>query len=1105
MASVDMNQGDGRLLRTILDTQGTDSSASATSSEQDQPEPSRKKTPRSGSSESESSDSESTRSVSYQSSDSSDDSGTIKSDSSDDSENDDDTVNGKEERVAIDTDKDTGDTLDNADVENVSSRCAKDETEGVDIVAKESESPRVVEDAQSPNDAVNDDNQKEQFNDFIAINTVVAANSEKSQSKPKKPKRKRSKSAKYRQDVLATGSLSSDNFRYSKHERAQRDELAIDGVANRRRRRNEQSAARGGRRKTADTSPVPVSSTLYQPEPASNDDKLHIKYLELMSILRQTDRRAFRSLQSRVVHMYGEKVNKFMPVESYHAKNNNNGSCSNYVRVHGADDSVASTDRSSNRDEFVFVPSIGKKNSRSRPKTATANDKTDRECGSKPNLRRSRSNLEAKYKHLQDLLTEQFKHESESLIRNQLKQTIDVVKHYQEELCKIDDRDDAAAEEAVDEEETGSIDRTDNQQQQQQHRRRRNHRRQSDTSDSGTQTPRSDGTGVNDHNDDENDDVFSKGSELTSSESSLSASKRVTFSDGNIEVSGRSNREEKSDVGILKRPIIVEVNGTRPRVGRPKRPDAQRVRSPEKTNSGDSNLHQRQQFYGSDHRLADTDNESILIWLKEKNKLQKQQRKQERAKKRKERQQLAEKAADRLERESEAHDAMLGWMKRKRHEEQLLKKRKKKEKERLRKTEESTREPEETSNRLKTDLSYNSGNSADGVNRFEADRVDSRFRDGPTNAEIASKLSHGGRPRSSYTYKSVSQKKAAKLAMEEEKRRRDELLKKRIAYDQWLKAKAEEAIRQRRNEKKKEAEEANRADPEYVKIIPDLAKNRCEKIDRNKKRIDTGLPEIDRRANSYPRPKRSDQNQEPKQTTGNYIWKEPKQTRPPSSSKPRSPRTVKSRDTPGAIPTRHCIEIPDQIAENTSKPPPPNNKTRLNDLTSELSPKRPSSAPSDRPSSGRRKWTSPTPLRQSTEQGEEYSEYINDKLNVERPEPQGCDRPEEPVCNKARDENGHSDESVPTPPPTPPGKKKVSFGASKLVYTMDDTPSSGSSDVTPPPEESGTKRESADNDSLSRQLDDVINGRKDYNETDAPLLNNDGFFITSLCSDEDSV
>ena len=81
----------------------------------------------------------------------------------------------------------------------------------------------------------------------------------------------------------------------------------------------------------------------------------------------------------------------------------------------------------------------------------------------------------------------------------------------------------------------------------------------------------------------------------------------------------------------------------------------------------------------------------------------------------------------------------------------------------------------------------------------------------------------------------------------------DEEKQKRFSYDAWLKQKQEQDKKQRQKEKSEKAKAASEVTPELANVVSTVAQNRMKSLRDQKKRIDTGLPDIDAAANKqYP-------------------------------------------------------------------------------------------------------------------------------------------------------------------------------------------------------------------------------------------------------------
>ena len=270
-----------------------------------------------------------------------------------------------------------------------------------------------------------------------------------------------------------------------------------------------------------------------------------------------------------------------------------------------------------------------------------------------------------------------------------------------------------------------------------------------------------------------------------------------------------------------------------------------------------------------DDHLKYSKNEQLKKWLKEKNKIYRQQIKEEKMKKREEREKLINEANDKIEKRLESQKHVKKWMHRKNKE--LWRKHQ----------EEKKREEAEKAERKRMEVNLPGDSmkirpqSAPATGRADEIMVDEEKCLGEETPEYVKDQIHRKRelqeenkqlklakqephpPQTKFIYKrpvagkikfKMQQDRAKSPHGKEQTSQSDGSDKgMRLSYDDWLKKKRRDDSAKRREEERRK--ELAKSDPELDRIIPALAKKRVDNILNQRKRIDTGIKQYDEKAN----------------------------------------------------------------------------------------------------------------------------------------------------------------------------------------------------------------------------------------------------------------
>ncbi|ELU08170.1 hypothetical protein CAPTEDRAFT_208891 [Capitella teleta] len=228
-----------------------------------------------------------------------------------------------------------------------------------------------------------------------------------------------------------------------------------------------------------------------------------------------------------------------------------------------------------------------------------------------------------------------------------------------------------------------------------------------------------------------------------------------------------------------------------------------------------------------DHLLKNTDIPQIQEWLKNKNKLERQQRKEKRKAMREKKKQEAEEIEKKERRLEKSKERVNEWMAQKRKELRLLKRRDRQAKKMCGGGEEEEEEKEDSP-------AEGNKNNCNCVNIVEG-----------------KKTPVVNRPR-------VQSARASKSPRPQSSRRSEEYRdERRISYEDWVKNKrASDAIK-KKEEQERRAKLKGSGDRADEKLISETAHKRIEAMRNLKKKVDTGIEEIDDEANTYPEEKES--------------------------------------------------------------------------------------------------------------------------------------------------------------------------------------------------------------------------------------------------------
>ncbi|CAH1787018.1 unnamed protein product [Owenia fusiformis] len=251
-------------------------------------------------------------------------------------------------------------------------------------------------------------------------------------------------------------------------------------------------------------------------------------------------------------------------------------------------------------------------------------------------------------------------------------------------------------------------------------------------------------------------------------------------------------------------------------------------------------------------------------------------------------------------------------------------------------------------------------------------------------APKAPRAKKSGLPKRSSSMKKKQQEEKEKVKAAEE------TLKKKISYEIWLKQKQEDDAERRRSAQKIFEKLSKSADDDTKRVIADAAKRRFERVVDGKKTLDSGLkmPADDTRPTSAP----------PSQNTreGKYKWVNE------SSKNPERPRSA--------------------------RPQSPNKADRVS--TSSQNPfKNPTPPTESKKSNSRRNKNSGMYYKPR-----DFNNFLFEEASGERPEPQGCDAPNN---LPAHDTESETSSTVGEPKASEKSKRKKSKSDSGIVDDID--------------------------------------------------------------------
>lgn len=425
----------------------------------------------------------------------------------------------------------------------------------------------------------------------------------------------------------------------------------------------------------------------------------------------------------------------------------------------------------------------------------------------------------------------------------------------------------------------------------------------------------------------------------------------------------------------------------------------------------------------ADYHLKNCNNDKLLQWLKEKDKEYRRQKREERVKKKEERQKKVLEANEKFEKMLESEKKVKQWMSKKKKEENHKRK----------------VERETSRNRLDITLPGKSlgirpispgprvmrKNFGNESVEFEQEKSEETKTDNaepveqmtvgphPPNSKFiykrpvtgSIKLRMRNRPQSSSPTRVTKETKdSANKAKEAER-----MQKMRMSYDDWLKKKHQDDMERKKFERKQK-EIMSKSDPELNKIIPDIAKKRIHNVLEGKKRIDTGIHKFDNEKNkefggadfqsenmeesddgerksrcSYrleeDRVKDSEDSTESKLKVAGTGIQKPGSSRPQTAparvTRVPAPKQSSSSPRKAVVPAK-----PDDIMSNEDK----SNPFRLPFPSEEGVPK-----------------------HVASRQRKLFAEKTWQKLeDEERPEPQGCDSTEPPLCSTGKTPSSQS-------------------------------------------------------------------------------------------------
>ncbi|XP_076450284.1 uncharacterized protein LOC143286557 [Babylonia areolata] len=267
------------------------------------------------------------------------------------------------------------------------------------------------------------------------------------------------------------------------------------------------------------------------------------------------------------------------------------------------------------------------------------------------------------------------------------------------------------------------------------------------------------------------------------------------------------------------------------------------------------NVSPRSVYLPADMHLKYTDNPKLQDWLRRKNTEFRQARKAERAKKREERLEKQTELEEKALRREKSSERVKQWMDLKR-------------KEAARHQKEERRRRKQEAQEQATLRAKNAENAVRGnrIDRPQSAPSASKKHIPIKRPESAARLENGAYtapkspkpPDTKFVYKRPVSGRVRLMKMQNEKnakarnaeqKRLEELSpeekekKMRMSYDAWLMAKRKEEGEKRKEVKRQE--DLIKSDPEVDRLVPELAIRRIEKINNDKKNIDTGVNLID--------------------------------------------------------------------------------------------------------------------------------------------------------------------------------------------------------------------------------------------------------------------
>ena len=453
----------------------------------------------------------------------------------------------------------------------------------------------------------------------------------------------------------------------------------------------------------------------------------------------------------------------------------------------------------------------------------------------------------------------------------------------------------------------------------------------------------------------------------------------------------------------------------------------------------------------SDHQLKNVDNPTIKAWLRQKNKMIRQQKRAERKKEREKMKEAVLVENEKVEKMVKSEKRVRQWMRKKQKEARLLRR---KQRSQLRLTNESVSQAENSEEQMGEDVKRapvigqektashqkSTNQVAETVSNAEARLIEEESKQTMEAADMKTgKKSSPSKseyvyirpttrkavlvPRISKQNKSPERSNSAKNLKSspetsaEEKHKTSQKLygdfvkktaedkvkpnnKGNLSFDEWMKKKRIEEVEKKKAAKKKEEEAIRQSDPEMGPIVSKMAQHRMDVMRGRKVKIDTGVDSVDEEANAYPKSKGAEvsssqdgETSESDTTRQQYSWRSPLLNNDNNKNKKNKDKPTKSGNRPmssrSARGSQYKPIAPPKSSQSPNLPAP-----NMADKVEEDSGKSPFVII---PAPPMEKLT--TSGSRGSARRQKYAKFVEQKLSEERPEPQGCDQPSDSKAN----------------------------------------------------------------------------------------------------------